>query len=98
MFETITSAIIAHKQIVIAAIAITGLIGYSIPNNMLASAQSFFFPDIPGLPDNVPGLPRTIDRDIEIPCRPYCNIDNQPEDVNVDIDDILHLHLGFSFV
>jgi hypothetical protein len=91
MFENITSALKAHKQIVIAAIAITGLITYSLPTNFLASAQSVFFP-------NLPNLPVTIDRDITIPCRPYCNIANEPEDVNRDVDDILHLHLGFSFV
>jgi hypothetical protein len=88
MFENITSALKAHKQIVIAAIAITGLITYSLPTNFLASAQSVFFPNLD---------PVTINRDITIPCRPYCNIANEPEDVNVDVDDILHLHLGFSF-
>ncbi|HKG71932.1 MAG TPA: hypothetical protein VKA87_08535, partial [Nitrososphaeraceae archaeon] len=87
MFETITSAIIAHKQILIAAIAITGLITYSVPTNMLASAQSFFFPDIPGLPGNTPGLPVDID---VTRCEPYCN-----NNVNVDIDELVHIHIGF---
>jgi hypothetical protein len=94
MFETITNTVKAHKQIVIAAIAITGLISYSLPTNMLASAQSFFFPDIPGLPDNIPGLsePITIDRDIQ--CSPYCNVADL-DDIDVVLDGILDLHLGF---
>jgi hypothetical protein len=89
MFEKITSAVKAHKHIVIAAIAVTSLIAYSLPSNTLAYAQSIFFPD---------QFPITIDRNIEIPCRPYCDIANEPEDVNRDVDDILHLHIEFSFV
>ena len=91
MFENITSAVKAHKNIVIAAIAVSGLIAYSLPGNMIAYAQSVFFPN---------GDPVTITREIQIPCQPYCNragVD-EPEDLNVVVDDILHLHIGFSFV
>ena len=91
MFGSIVSAVLAHKQIVIAAIAVTGLIAYSLPSNTLAYAQNIFFPG-QGPP------PVNIDRNIQIPCRPYCDIANEPEDVNQDVDDILHLHIGFSFV
>ena len=89
MFGSIVSAVLAHKQIVIAAIAVTGLIAYSLPSNTLAYAQNIFFPD---------QFPIIIDRNIQIPCRPYCDIANKPEPVNRDIDDILHLHITFSFV
>ena len=40
MFESITRAVLAHKQIVIAAVAITGLIIYAFPSSMLAAAQN----------------------------------------------------------
>jgi hypothetical protein len=39
MFESITEAILRHKQVVIAAIAITALAGYVVPLNQLAAAQ-----------------------------------------------------------
>jgi hypothetical protein len=80
MFESITRAVLAHKQIVIAAIAITGLALYAFPSTMLAAAQT------------------VINRDIEIPCLPYCNVANEPEDVDVSIPGVLELHLSFSFV
>jgi hypothetical protein len=80
MFKSITSAVLAHKQIVIAAIAITGLAMYAFPSNILAAAQI------------------VIDRTIEIPCLPYCNVANEPDDVDVSIPGVLELHLSFSFV
>jgi hypothetical protein len=80
MFESITRAVLAHKQIVIAAIAITGLVIYSFPSGMIAAAQT------------------VIERTIEIPCLPYCNVANEPEDVDVSIPGVLELHLSFSFV
>ena len=39
MFESITEAILRHKQVVIAAIAITALAGYVVPLNQFAMAQ-----------------------------------------------------------
>jgi hypothetical protein len=39
MFESITEAILRHKQVVIAAIAITALAGYVVPLNQFAAAQ-----------------------------------------------------------
>jgi hypothetical protein len=80
MFKSITSAVLAHKQIVIAAIAITGLAMYAFPGTILAAAQT------------------VIDRTIEIPCLPYCNVANEPDDVDVSIPGVLELHLSFSFV
>jgi hypothetical protein len=38
MFESITEAILRHKQVVIAAIAITALAGYVVPLNQFAAA------------------------------------------------------------
>jgi hypothetical protein len=38
MFESITEAILRHKQLVIAAIAITALAGYVVPLNQFAAA------------------------------------------------------------
>jgi hypothetical protein len=80
MSKSIRSAVLAHKQIVIAAIAITGLAMYAFPSTILAAAQT------------------VIDRTIEIPCLPYCNIANEPDDVDVSIPGVLELHLSFSFV
>jgi hypothetical protein len=39
MFESITEAILRHKEVVIAAIAITALAGYVVPLNQFAVAQ-----------------------------------------------------------
>jgi hypothetical protein len=39
MYESITEAILRHKQIVIAAIAVTALAGYVVPLNQFAVAQ-----------------------------------------------------------
>jgi hypothetical protein len=78
MFKSITTAVLAHKQIVIAAIAITGLVVYAFPGNMLAAAQTL------------------VDRTIEIPCLPYCNIAApNPIDISTPAGDI---HIEFSLV
>ena len=81
MFENITNAVNAHKQIVIAAIAITGLIAYSFPTNMLAQAQDAI----------------TITRNIEIPCLPYCDIENEPDDIHFE-NDFVKIDIFLSFV
>ena len=60
MFKTILGAVLAHKQIAIAAIAISGLVVYAFPYNMFAQADH---------------LAVNVDEDIEIPCLPYCNIE-----------------------
>jgi hypothetical protein len=39
MFESITEAMLRHKQVVMAAIAITALAGYVVPLNQFAAAQ-----------------------------------------------------------
>jgi hypothetical protein len=81
MFESITRAVLAHKQIVIVAVAIAGLAIYMFPSSMLAAAQI------------------VINRNIEIPCLPYCeNVPNLPPD-NVDIvNDFVEVHIHFSLV
>ena len=82
MFESITRAVLAHKQIVIAAIAVTGLAIYAFPTSMIASAQ------------------RVIERNIEIPCLPYCNI-SPPADINVSAppnNPVVIIHIHFSLV
>jgi hypothetical protein len=93
MFETVIKAVLAHKQIVIAAVALSALGAYMIPGNFFA-ATAQVPPDTPGGPD----FPIIVDRDIEIPCRPYCDPDDEPEDVIVDVDDIVHVRITFSFV
>jgi hypothetical protein len=56
MFEPIIGAVLAHKQLVIIGLAITGLAFYTgLPGNMSAAATTIFGIDIPdvdiGLPD-----------------------------------------------
>jgi hypothetical protein len=82
MFESILGAVLAHKQIVIAAIAISGLVVYAFPYNMVAQADH---------------LAINIDRDIEIPCLPYCNID-VPDPIDVEAGGIVHVQITFSLV
>ena len=83
MFKSILGAVLAHKQIAIAAIAISGLVVYAFPYNMFAQADH---------------LAVNIDRDIEIPCLPYCNIVNEPEDLDFEAGGIVHVQIDFSFV
>ena len=78
MFKSITRALLAHKHIVIAAIAVTTLAIYAFPSSMLAAAQII------------------INRDIEIPCLPYCNI-SPPEDIDI-VNDAVEVHIHFSLV
>jgi hypothetical protein len=40
MFESVTKAVLAHKQVVIAAVALSGLVAYMLPGNMFATAQN----------------------------------------------------------
>ncbi len=60
-------AILAHKHLIIAAVAISGLVVYAFPYNMLASADHR---DI------------NFSRTIEIPCVPYCYISIPDVDVD----------------
>jgi hypothetical protein len=84
MFESILGAVLAHKQIFIAAIAISGLVVYAFPYNMLAQADH---------------TPISIARDINIPCRPYCDIANEPEDIDRVVGNgLVHIQITFSFV
>jgi hypothetical protein len=79
MLQSMSKVIVAHKQALIAAIAVTGVLVSSLPFNMEAFAQIL------------------IDREIEIPCIPYCNIANEPEDIDIDTPAGSVL-IGFSFV
>ncbi len=84
MFESVLGAVLAHKQIVIAAIAISGLVVYAFPYNMLTAQADH--------------LAVNIDRDIEIPCLPYCNIVNEPEDLDFEAGGVAHVQITFTFV
>jgi hypothetical protein len=89
MFTSILGALIAHKQIVIAAIAITGIGVYAFPYNALNQAVAEH------------GFAANIEREIEIPCLPYCNIVNEPDDVIIGAEDDnppAHIEITFSFV
>jgi hypothetical protein len=83
MFKSILGAVLAHKQIAIAAIAISGLVVYAFPYNLLTAQADH--------------LAINIDRDIEIPCLPYCNID-APDDIDVEAGGIVHVQITFSLV
>jgi hypothetical protein len=91
MFKPILGALIAHKHIVIAAIAITGIGVYAFPYNALNLNQA--------QADH--GFAANIDREIEIPCLPYCNIENEPDDVIIGAEDDnppAHIEIRFTFV
>jgi hypothetical protein len=84
MFKSILGAVLAHKHIAIAAIAISGLVVYAFPyNTMFAQADH---------------LAVNIDEDIEIPCLPYCNIVNEPEDLDFEAGGVAHVQITFTFV
>jgi hypothetical protein len=79
MFESITRSVLAHKQIVIAAVAITGLAIYAFPSSLLAAAQL------------------VINRNIEIPCLPYCPETALPSNIDQTVDGV-EIHIHFSLV
>jgi hypothetical protein len=85
MFESVIRAVLAHKQAVIAAIAITGVLMYAIPTTLLPYSQ-------------YAAGQRFINREITVPCLPYCNVANRPTSIDRDIDDLVHIHIHFSFV
>lgn len=96
MFESILGALLAHKQIVIAAIAITGIGVYAFPFNALNLNQAQA--DHATISNQL--------TEVEIPCLPYCDIANEPEDIEVIVDNpldpnappIVHVEVRFSFV
>ena len=79
-----------HKHIVIAAIAVSGLMLFAFANMVQqASAQT---------PPNLPNLQNLFNRviNIPIPCSPYCNIDNEPEDREIATPfGTIRLNFGF---
>jgi hypothetical protein len=82
MFKSILGAVLAHKQIAIAAIAISGLVVYAFPYNMFAQADH---------------LAVNVDEDIEIPCLPYCEIE-APDDIDFEAGGVVHVQIDFSLV
>ena len=91
MFESILGALLAHKQIVIAAIAVTGIGVYAFPFSALNLNQV----------EADHGFAVNFEREIEIPCLPYCNIANEPDDVIIGAEDDnppAHIEIRFSFV
>jgi hypothetical protein len=86
--STKRAIILTRKQIVIAAIAITGLIMSAFPYTMPASADH---------------LAVNVDEDIEIPCLPPpdangCSIENEPEDLDFEAGGKAHQQRTFTFV
>ena len=66
MFESIKRAVVAHKQIVIAAVAIAALVGYvsPLPN---AIAQIFGPPNVPNVNVNTPNAyVRVFDQTVQV--------------------------------
>ena len=91
MFKSILGALTAHKQIVIAAIAITGIGVYAFPYSALNLNQV----------EAEHGFAVNFEREIEIPCLPYCNIANEPDPVIIGADEEnppAHIEITFSFV
>ena len=85
MFESIKRAVVAHKQIVIAAVAIAALVGYvsPLPN---AIAQIF------GPPTNLPGSPNLPNVTVNTP-NAYVRVFDQTVQVNTP-GASLNLHFG----
>ncbi len=91
MFTSILGALSAHKQIVIVAIAITGIGVYVFPYNALNLSPA----------EAEHGFAVNIDETIEIPCLPYCQVANEPDDVIIGADEDnppAHIELRFEFV
>jgi len=95
MFKSILGALLAHKQVVIAAIAIAGIGVYAFPYNALNQAQA----DHASIVNHF--------QDVEIPCPvQYCNPDNLPDTQETIVEHplfenappIVHIRITFSFV
>jgi hypothetical protein len=89
MFESILGALIAHKQIVIAAIAITGIGVYAFPfDAYLNQAQA----------DHA----TIVNRVIDVPCQPYCDIADREIIIenpqNPEGPPIVHIQINFGFL
>ena len=84
MFESVIRAVLAHKQAVIAAIAITGVLMYAIPTTLLPYSQ-------------YAAGQRFINREITVPCLPYCNVANRPTSIDRVIPGVAEIHIRFHF-
>jgi hypothetical protein len=83
MLESVIRAMLADKQVIIGAVAITVLLAYMLPGNMFAFAQ------VPPTPPDDSTPPIIIDQIIEIPCLPYCDVDDEPEPDERQEDNII---------
>jgi len=94
MFESILGALLAHKHIVIAAIAITGIGVYAFPFNALNLNQAQA--DHATIANHI--------QNVEIPCPvQYCNVPDTQETIvehplNENAPPIVHIRITFSFV
>jgi len=85
MFKSFSGTTSTHKHLVIAAIAISGLMMFGFAYTLQIQQA------------NAEHRPISISRSIEIPCLPYCNIANEPQDREI-IGTFHHIRLAFSFV
>lgn len=84
MLKSIVGAVIAHKQLVIAAIAISGLIVYAFPTTMMAYADH---------------RPVSIERNIQLRCLPYCQTAADVLNDGIErVNNNVHIRIGFSFL
>jgi hypothetical protein len=83
MFESTIGALPARKQMAIAAIAISGLMVFTFANMVEQASASH--------------RPISFTRNIDIPCLPYCNVGNQPQDREI-VTPFHHIVLDFSFI
>ena len=84
MLESIVGTVLAHKQLIIAATVISGVIFYA---GSVAIAPAF-------------AQPRLIERNIQIHCLPYCQqaANILGDRVIEHINDVVHIRITFSFL
>jgi hypothetical protein len=83
MFKPILGAVLAHKHLVIAAIAVSGLVVYAFPYNVVEADH----------------LPISIDETIEVACEPYCAIvEDALQPIDQTFGDLVHVQISYTFV
>jgi hypothetical protein len=89
MFKSILGALLAHKHIVIAAIAITGIGVYAFPFNALLNQAQADHATI-------------VNREIIVPCQPYCELPDREivieDPLNPEGPPIVHIQINFSLL
>ncbi len=84
MFESMVGAIIAHKHLVIAAIAISAVMVYAFPTTMIANADHRAI---------------NIERNVELRCLPYCQQAADVLGDGIErVTNNVHIRIGFSFL